>query len=109
MSSIFLEETSLRTYTWLDAGAEQFAEMREDASKAAALQMQKDFAKALDAVMQFPCSGGTPITVKGVLLHKQLSGNFILLSRYDESLDEVELVGFYYQNSSYHASVAAIL
>lgn len=109
MSSIFLEDYNLRKYTWFEPGAQQFAEMLDDASKTAALQMQKDYTLAFNAVMQFPRSGGTPIIVKGFKLHKQLSGKFILLSRYDDVLDEVELVGFYYQNSSYQSSLAAIL
>lgn len=105
----FLTEIYMRTHKWFEPGAQQFREMLDDASATAALKIKTAYAAAFDAVMQFPRSGGTPLTIKGVELHKQLSGKFILLSRYDADLDEVELVGFYYQNSSYHSFVAAIL
>lgn len=104
----FRMEVYMRTHKWFEPGAQQFREMIDDASETAALKIKTAYAAAFDAVMQFPRSG-SPLTIKGVELRKQLSGKFILLSRYDADLDEVELVGFYYQTSSYHSSVAAIL
>lgn len=109
MSSGFLWEVQkLRNYKWLVAGAEQFSEMLDDSSSLVRERMKIAFADALDFVLEYPRMG-SPLTIKGVRLNKKTSGKFVLISRYDEDLDEVELIGFYYQASSYTNLLEQIL
>jgi len=99
----------MRDYEWFEPGAEKFAEMLDNANEQRRVQMKQAFADALDDVMDFPRSGGTPLIIKGEKLNKKLKRDFVLLSRYDEDRDMVELVGFYHQSSSYQGALEAIL